>query len=419
MLTIIKGTLYFVLPGIALIGARAALAEPLSTTAFVLWLLGTALGLIGDNIESTANGADRVGATTLANADRLDRLHERMGVQGDVLAKISRQIADLPLEVRREIASFYSFERRNTIAAVAALADADLAELRDGREPSIGFDLRLTQLQLAREELFRDTNSRKDTPTLDEVNALVLAAIYELRILQILAADRGADGLDPAETAYAGQYVIRLNTWSDRLLRQSEENTDLIRDKLKAMDKLTDTLSDLLDRDLGRFPYLLWNGSIDFSVLDEEHGEAYGQCDEGYRIMGWVKAPRAWGLSIEEMASSFGYSTANSSTLAKEQPLLTDYLLKVAHQAETAMSLYAINEFSALLTGKPTLAPDHVKDMRVQISQLRSSVHRQAGRMQRWRAAISTGLIHGPYVLAQARIEKRAWVGVWGRMQCP
>ena len=289
-----------------------------------------------------------------------------------------------------------------------------------GRAPPVGLDLRLSHIQVAREELFRDTSTRKDAPTLDEVNALVLAAIYELRILQFLAARREADGPAVTDTAYARQYVARLKDWSDRLLRLSEANTLLIRANLKKLDLLRDDLSDSLDGVRRHFPYLLRDGSIDLSVLDDEHGASLGQCHEGYQIWTWVKGPNESMRTMVQMGQAFGYNEASSRTLANEQQSLTNFLLAVAQQAEAAMSLNAISQFMHLMTGEPTLAPDEVQDTRAQLAQLRTSVHRNSRRMQSWRSIIGTGLRHGPFAL-ESRVVTPAWVGVgsgpW--QQCP
>lgn len=405
---------------IALLSARAAVAEPISTVAAVLWILGTTLNFIGDAVEATSKGADPVGTAVRGNADRLDRLHERMAVQGDVLAEISHQIADLPLEIRREFASFYSFERRNSIAAIGALADADLAEFRAGRVPAVGLDFRLHQLQLAREELFRDTATRNQAPTLDETNALVLAAIYELRILQFLAADHEADSLAATETAYARQYVERLNEWSDRLLRVFDANTRQIRAGIVNLDSLRDVLSTLLADVRGHFPYILRDGSIDLSVLDEEEGETFGQCSEGFRSWKWVEGPDDAMRVMVQMGQVFGYRRASSRILADEQNTLTHYMLAVARQAEVAMSLTTISEFMALLTGEPTLAIREVQDMSEQLAELQSSLHRNSRRMQSWRSIIDIGLKHGPFVF-RSEVVRQAYQTRGGRWltQCP
>ena len=189
----------------------ASAAEPITVIASILTVISVALDLVGDLVSSMDQGADPNAQILQGNSERLKQLHNRLDRYDQVLIALSQKIDHLPDRWRKELDRYFSFERRNSIRSMSTLIDEDIRQLELSRHLPVSWEERINELQMARASLFDDIFTRVESPTLDEVRALILAYTYEARSIQV-ATPRdahlgGRNTADAYTQAYFGGFV--------------------------------------------------------------------------------------------------------------------------------------------------------------------------------------------------------------------
>ena len=161
--------------------------EPLTTTALVLTGISILLDLTGDVISFWDRGADPIATITVQNREKLDAIHARLDGYDQALVSIAKKLDQLPVQIKKDMVRLYNRTNRNKIRAFSSLLDLD-AQLRNRDPEPNRFNPdtvrmgRLMDLQNVRSELFENMTV-EESHTIDNMNALLLASIYELSAL--------------------------------------------------------------------------------------------------------------------------------------------------------------------------------------------------------------------------------------------
>ena len=154
--------------------------EPTSTAALVLEGIQALAGVTSIVLSQSDSGADS--ATTIHNRNMLKALHERWDTYDSVFMRISEKLDGHPQRNHLNMMPVYKRTERNEIRELGSRIEDDLTRRVEGKGPTVKPDLRIHDLEVARVKLIDDLLATKD-PSPDDIRALLIAMIYELRIL--------------------------------------------------------------------------------------------------------------------------------------------------------------------------------------------------------------------------------------------